>query len=270
MEDKRKLDIGELDEDTDDTNDGVVRANDMESDGGEQELQMESLFDDDGNYIGIDDEDEQEEVPEQEEPVIEQKEQAPIKQQKQLPPSEAKIVAMKREMAEQQALIKQLKEQNSQKEQESKKEEAKKKLIDEGYPEEYASKYAEQDIKLAQLIEAQEKSSFREDNEDVFAKYPEAKKDIITIMKNSKLTGMTAEQICKGLYGTDELPLHEQRAIDSVNGKPIREMDKRPNLNASRSPEGTESLTESQRTEIKRLERILHIKLTAEEIKRIK
>jgi hypothetical protein len=75
-------------------------------------------------------------------------------------------------------------------------------------------------------------------------------------MNNSKLTGMTAEQICKGLYN-DETPAYEKKNLKAVKGE-SEPKDTKPNLNSARQTTSNDGLTPREISEKTRLERLFN------------
>jgi hypothetical protein len=79
------------------------------------------------------------------------------------------------------------------------------------------------ELRLRQIEERQAVLDFREENEEVFAKYPDAKKDAKLIMQKARAAELTAEQVCVALYGSAGRPEHETRALKAAMGEPTRE-----------------------------------------------
>lgn len=171
------------------------------------------IDDDDLDDVQDTDNDDADEEPE-EEPVV-----AKPKQNK-LSPADIKVINLKKENAKLAKENAEYQKMINEKLLEKEKVELKKKYEEQGYDEDTAEVYAKSELRMKQLEERQALYDFKEENEDVFKLYPQAKADISTIMRNSKLTGMTAEQICKGMYGS--ISDSERRAIESVKGNPTR------------------------------------------------
>lgn len=192
----------DMEKELDDLNEEPEEESDEDKSDTEEESETEETEEDD----------KQEEEPE----VVETK---PYKSKK-LSPSEIKVINLKKENArlakERQELLKQVEEKQTK----AKKQSIVDEYIEKGYDEDTANLYAEQNIKLEQIEEKQEILDFREEHAELFNTYPEAKQDIKSIIKNSKATGMTPEQICRGLYGDEKDS--EVRARNSVMGKPTR------------------------------------------------
>ena len=231
-----------------DENDPLIGTDD--DDDGDELLGLD--FDEDGNFIEsgiatVDNEDE-EQSDEQQSDEDEQEEAEEIPQEEnddeevstttKNKPTKAdiKIINLKKANAElirkQSELQKQLEEQTFNKQKESLVE----KYMSDGYDEETAKDMASDKVKLTEIEKKLELFTFKEENEELFLKFPEAKANLSLIMNNSKLTGMTPEQICKGLYGTS-VPLNEQRATQSAKGQSTRNVN--PNTNVARVVTGT-------------------------------
>lgn len=137
---------------------------------------------------------------------------------KSLSKEESKIVALKRQnqklLEDFRALHAKLEESESTKKQSA----LKNQYIEQGLDEDHAERQAEKDLLLEKQIARLELLEFKDDNEDVLRKYPDSKKDIARIMANVKATGMTVEQVCRGLYGIEE-PIREVRAKKAATGE---------------------------------------------------
>lgn len=269
MADKKQLvEDGEM---IDDDDDGVMTtpllAEDKEVDWNDDK-DLDVQFDDDGNFIG--DEADEIEPPDEPfkddmtpEPVVE-----PIPQAKankaQLSPETIKLINVKKELAETQRINRELLEtqRKQQLEQESQTQTAK--LVEQGYDPDTAKRFVDLETKQKQQDEKIAKFDFMEDNQEVFDRYPQAKANVITIMNNVNLTGMTAEQICKGLYGTVEQPAYERRALESVKGN-VAAANEKPNLNTARSNTAVDGLSAKDLAEKAWLERTFKEKLTVAE-----
>lgn len=115
-----------------------------------------------------------------------------------------KIINMKKDLQKVQQEKRELEERLSKIDNEKKKTDIVKKYVMDGVDEDVAAKYAEQEIRNDLIEEKLELIDFRETNYELLQKYPQAKADAMTIIKNSKLTGMTAEQICKAMYAESD------------------------------------------------------------------
>jgi hypothetical protein len=259
MPDKKNLEIDEID---DNDEDGGIMGN-VPLDNGEIDDDFDDQFDEDGNLIEHEDDGQEEpdgepdteEDGEEEVPEVETVE-VPVKANKQLSPMEIKLINLKKEN---QALATKLKQKESadnairlEQEQEA----LKAKFIEEGYDSDTAKTMSATEVRMKQLEEKTAKYDFMEENEDVFKRFPQAKADVIKIMNNSKLTGMTAEQICKGLYN-DETPAYEKKNLKAVKGE-SEPKDTKPNLNSARQTTSNDGLTPREISEKTRLERLFN------------
>lgn len=187
-------------------------------------------------------------------------------------PEEMKIIGLKRELQalqrERAEMQKALDEQNRKKEKEA----LISKYVDNGIDEETAKLTADSEIRTRQLEEKLELLEFKEQNEAVLSKYANAKNDISTIVKNAKLTGMTVEQICRGMYGEQSGSDYEKRAIAAAKGIGSNAEPKGSTVaNAERNsaqPQYTLALSTKDREMIKVLEGMKGEKLTNDEIKK--
>ena len=159
----------------------------------------------------IEDESDEPETVEQE--PDDEEEAPPVK--KQLPKEQKRIVELKRKLklAEQEKAEAQRKlaekEENSSKEQE---------LVSqymEQYDETEAKRLAKADMKQSSLEKKVELLLFKDENRRVLDKYPQASGDLEKIMKAANTSGMTVEQVCRGLYGVErtEKELRALRAL---------------------------------------------------------
>lgn len=208
------------DEDTDEDDDGL-EVDALDEDDAEEELE----------YAEDVDEDESDDI--EEEPVKSKKEGGKLTK------AEIRLIALKKEnkqlLKEKQELEGRIKEKSLA----SEKETLKQKFIAEDYDEDVAEKMANDELRIRQLEERQALLDFRDENDSLFVKYPQAKADAKTIMHNMKATGMTAEQLCRGMYGTPKAANElERRASDGAKGnipsksarKPITQQSKQAEL----------------------------------------
>lgn len=191
-------------------------------------------------------EEEQEEEPDHDDPDYEQdeiddkEESSKAKKNGKLSKAEIKLIALKRqnkELLQEKVKLEQKFQENAiTKERES----IKQKLLDQNYDPDVAEKMAADEIRMRSLEEKQAILDFRDSNESLFAKYPQARSEATSIMRNSNATGMTPEQICRGLYGSPK-PANdlEQRAIDAVRGKIKPKQSRTPNTEQSSKAELT-------------------------------
>lgn len=131
----------------------------------------------------------------------EPEEQPKAKDKKVLSPAERAIVEAKRE-------AKKLKQEKEELERKLAEREADKteedalytKYLDE-YDEKEARRRARDDMKQSSLERQIEVLTFERKNRKVLSQYPDADADLEKIMKASQTSGMTVEQVCRGLYG---------------------------------------------------------------------
>lgn len=134
------------------------------------------------------------------EEVIPQKKINPKKGSKE----EAAIIALKREnkrLQEEMRLVQAQKEQDERKKAEEK---LKAKYVADGYDESTAQYMVDRDFRLNDMEQRVAISEFKADHALLFDKYPEAKAEAVTVMKNMKATGLTAEQICLAMFHKPE------------------------------------------------------------------
>ena len=238
-----------------------------------QSLEDEDIdlkFDDDGNLIdnGLEDEAEEtkaiEEISETEEETVKQEDDEDdtllqtTGKGKKLSPQELKIIALKKEKQELERKLQEKNDSDANARLENERTSIKDKFIKEGWDEDSAKTMTETELRLKRIEEREAITDFKEENESVFARYPQAKTDILTIMKNSKLTGMTAEQICRGLY-QETVPDADKRALDAAMGKSTRETTDTTRVSSalrSNSTPNANALTPSEQ----RYKRMLEIK----------
>ncbi len=241
------------------------------------------LFDDDGNIIdnGFDAEDDDpdiepnddenmgdvpddfdEDEPEEDQDEEEDEEPKPKSKKRKLSPADIKVIELKKERQRWLQEKQELEAKVNQKNQQQEEEDAVSKYIAQGEDEESARKLAATDLRFKSLEQRQERLDFREANEEVFVKYPNAKQEVDRIMRAVKASGMTAEQVCRGLYGGSSTPDRDLRARASANGEYSRDVN--PNAgrlsNAQRTATAVESagLTAEERRHKTRLERIFN------------
>lgn len=133
--------------------------------------------------------------------------------------AEIRLIAQKKQIKQLQREKQELEAKMQEKAIANEKEAIKQKFISEDYDEDVAEKMANDELRIRQLEERQAMLDFRDENEELFARYPQAKKEATRIMKSMQATGMTAEQICRGMYGTVKTANEaERRALDAVKG----------------------------------------------------
>ena len=205
------------------------------------------------------------------EPIVEEVEEVEPKKgkSKSLSPAEIKLINLKKEN---QLLLKKQKELEAKVEQKKADDEIKaitQRFVSGGYNEETAKDLAEFEIRIRKAEQLQERLDFREKNEEVFIKYPQAKADIDLIMRKAKAADMTAEQVCRALYA-DSIPEHEKRALNAVKGASVAQTTK-PNLSGAKGIEGTKkapiALTEREMQYKRALEKTIGDKLTDDEVR---
>lgn len=249
----------------------------------DEDIDFDALFDEQESETDneVDTEDDTEPNVEEEEPqdeadkdvdelIVENPVEEPKPKSKAKSPAEIKIINLKKEN---EALLKkqrELEDKINEKKSDEEKTATIKKLVDKGYDKDYAESFVELEQRLKKSEQAQERLDFREQNIEVFAKYPQAKADIETIMRKSKAADMTAEQICKALYGNDGLSEHERRAINAVKGTQTNSTQTR-NLNDAKGVSGKQSetigLTANELSYKRALEKASGVKMTDDEVK---
>lgn len=227
------------DEETDDS-----FFDDLDFDDEDEEDDLETPVEDDDEEEDTDDESDTEDEDTDEDELEEEDEQPEVQpKKKKLSPSEIKVINLKKEN---QRLLKEkreLEQKTEQKKREQETEKVKQKYIDDGYDDDTAKIYAQNEVRLKEIEERQATLDFREDNVDLFNKYPQAKKDVSTIMRNSKLTGMSPEQICIGMYGasTNE---YDDANVRAVSGLATRQTNKNDaSTRAARATSANNSVT---------------------------
>lgn len=114
-------------------------------------------------------------------------------------------------------------------------------LVEKGYDEETAERRADEELRIRRIEERQAILDFREENEEVFAKYPQAKQEAKRILQSVTATGMTALQVCRGLYGESARPAHEERAIQAARGDANYSKNTAPNTAKTERSAGANS-----------------------------
>lgn len=120
----------------------------------------------------------------------------------------------------------------------------------ETYDEDTAKARADSDIRAERLERRIELAEFKADNAVVLSRFADAKTDAEHIFDIVKSSGMTAEQVCRGLYGDGE-PLDVRRAKAAANGTLPRTESGSPNVgkavNSSKSATKENTLTADER-----------------------
>lgn len=252
-------------------------TNDLDNEVDESDLEQSPKFDDEGNLIDdeletVDQEETAEDVQEeddndnQDNDVKSKDKSASAK--KKLSPAEVAIIELKKENKLKEKRLRDLEQkiidQNKEKEQES----GIAKYVAEGHDEETAKRYYADDQRYQELKERTEILDFREENSEVFAKYPQARNNVKQIMQVVKSGLMSAEQVCKGLFG-NAVSDRETRAALAAKGESLYENKgntlSRQDRNGSINTQ--EGLSVEQKREKAQLERLFKLKkpLTVQE-----
>jgi len=159
----------------------------------------------------------------------------------------ARLIELKRENKAMAARLKELDAAEAKKQQEAQVATLTQQYIAKGYDEDVAADSATRDVRLNSLESKLERQEFREANDEIFTQYPQAKKDIDVIMKKCKAAEMTAEEVCRGLYGVE--PAADRRARESFTGSGKAKDSDFKVANANRTaakPEGNVGLSPDQ------------------------
>jgi hypothetical protein len=92
------------------------------------------------------------------------------------------------------------------------------KYVDDGYDEKEAKTKAKADVRQDTIESQLELLMFEKKNRRVLAEYPDSDDDLDRIMTAVRASGMTVEQVCRGLYGDSRDRDREQRAVKGVLG----------------------------------------------------
>lgn len=212
------LDDGEdtmLDDDDDDFHFEFESEDDEENDEDESDL---------GEEQEPDDQDE-------EEPEAEEPEQPTPK--KRTSKEEKAIVALKRKQRELMHENRKMQEALKRREDARKNDDLIKKYLSDGFDEDTAKRMANQDLVTARQQERLELLEFKDENSDVLRQFPDAMRQADRIKRIVETAGITVEQACRGLYGTNKRPDYEERARSRVAEED--DYDNDPVSRASRS-----------------------------------
>ena len=124
-----------------------------------------------------------------------------------------------------------------------------KKYTDEGYDEREAKSKAKADVRQESIEKQLELLMFEKKNRRILDIYPDADADLDRIMLASKSSGMTVEQVCRGLYGDSKDLESERRMAKAITGTSTG--DSKQNTTVSKSlrtaePPKKSSLTQDQ------------------------
>lgn len=178
-----------------------------------------------------DSEEAEEEAPEEE---AEEEEAAPAAKPKSK--AESAIVLLKRKLKASQDKIAELEQGQIAKEAEKNRTALEQKYQKAGYDADTAKYMAARDTEMAEIKAQLASTNFRADHAELLAQYPEAKAKIGTIIRNMQLTGMTAEQVCHGMFFKGESP-REERNRKAVTGQ----LEPKPSSNGLSQAARTES-----------------------------
>ncbi len=130
----------------------------------------------------------------------------------------------------------------------------------ETYDEDTAKARADSDIRAERMERRIELAEFKADNATILVQFPEARADAEHIFEVVKSSGMTVEQVCRGLYGDAE-PLDIRRAKAAANGSLPKSETATPNVskavNSSNTPNKDSMLTADERKTMDRLNSVL-------------
>jgi hypothetical protein len=243
------------------------------------EVDVEELeFDDDGNLIGADDldddseddselgEDEQddaESLDEQEEETESDEEEAPKAKpatKKKLTPADIKVIELKKELKKEQKEKQELAQKITAKQNAQVETDLVAKYVAQGFDEDTAKDKASMDIRLKSFEERQTLIDFREENYEVFARYPKARAYAKEIMQAANAGFLSVEEICRTKFGGK--PEREERASAAARGQSTREVadDGQRVSRADRAGKAptAEGLTAEQRKDKAQLERVFN------------
>jgi hypothetical protein len=210
--------VNSKDEEIDDSDDDVVELDlDEQDDDDSEDEELAEILDD-----GEDDSQESEPLK-----ADEQKAKPSTKQDR-------KIQALKNQALKLQGEKVELERKLAEKKEVEKKVELVKKYVDKGLDESDAEERAERDIEQDTIKKQLAVLMFEKQNRRFLEKYPQADSDIDRIMSAVKNSGMTVEQVCRGLYGT-EVPESEKRAIAALTDTGTQPEQKGTIANAMKS-----------------------------------
>lgn len=175
-------------------------------DDSEEDFDLDSFFDED--------ESSEDEVPDVIEEDDEPEDKEPVKAVT-LSKDQRKIKALKNEAIKLQAEKAELAKKLEEKHNANMEEQLVAQYLEEGHDEREAKKLAKGDVKQSNLEKQLEILMFEKTNRRVLAKYPDSDADLERILKATQASGMTVEQVCRGLYGV-EVPAREKRAVAAL------------------------------------------------------
>lgn len=130
---------------------------------------------------------------------------------------EKAILALKKENKQIKALLKEQQKESERLETEQRKANVVKEYRDKGYDDTTADLYASNELKIRAMEEKIALQDFKEENYEVLSKYPQARSEMKWLMDAVEKTGLTAEQICLGKYGSP-LNAKDRRADEAMRG----------------------------------------------------
>jgi len=226
------------------------------------------MFDDEGNLIDNGQDDEQEEPVDEVAEAITGHVEPVATAKRKITPAEVAIIELKKENKLKEKRLADLEQRLAEQSKAKDVETGIAKYIAEGNDEETAKRLYTEDQRYQRLEARTELLDFREDNSEVFARFPQAKQNAQEIMRVVKLGVMTAEQVCIGLYGASK-PDRETRAISAARGESTREVDANGRTLSRSDRAGTtstaEGLTVWEIRDKARLERVLRTKISDKE-----
>lgn len=202
----------------------------LDDDDDDFHFEFESEDDEENDESDLEEEDESDEQDE-EEPDEDEPEQPTPK--KRTSKEEKAIVALKRERQKLREENRKMQEMLKKRQESKQSEGILKKYLSEGYDEDTAKRMTEQDLVTSRQQERLELLEFKDENSDVLRQFPRALREADRIKRIVDTAGITVEQACRGLYGTNKRPDYEERARSRVAAED--DYDNDPVSRASRS-----------------------------------
>lgn len=189
-EDDATLSLDDEDDEDEEDDEGIDEEEELDEDDEEDEED----FDDD------DEEDDEEEEPDD----------------SRLSKAERKIMELKRQLKEERNRNKSASTAKKEQEEDEDLTASTQYYVDQGFDDDQARRFAERDARTAKAEKRLAILEFKDVNADTLKRYPVTRDDLERIMKAVDSSGMTVDQVCRGLYGGKQT--RDQRARAAVTG----------------------------------------------------
>jgi hypothetical protein len=241
----------------------------------EEDVGAETDEGDEESDEDVDTDDTEESETEEAEDESSEKPQPKVKETRKLSPeqakAEAKLVSLKKQLDARDNELRELRKERETASTKARELALSEQFGSEGYDKDTAQHMARTAIGQESLALKATMLEFRLDHAELLREYPDASRDIPAILERMEKSGMTADQVVRGIYGGTE-PERDKRARLAASGQTVRT---RTDDAASRGgryaePETGESINRSDRAAKAQIEAIVGRKVSDERFRELK